>query len=312
MSPDLAPRAKIEALINAAAGTVLNQESESLESTLGAAFAKNGVEVSFRFLPGPKILEGAKEALEKVRRGEVAAVAVGGGDGTIRTVASVFADTGIPIGVLPLGTLNHFAKEVRIPGALDEAVQVIAAGHVATVDAGEVNGQLFVNNSSIGIYPYIVLDRERTTRIRGLQKWTALALGVLRVLRRFPVRRLNIIAEGRKERCRTPCVFVGNNEYALNFRAFGKRDRLDEGVLCLYVAKTQRPLALVWLAIRSLMGFLNATGDLETFKVTQAEIRSRTSRLPVALDGEVRIMHPPLRYRSRPQALHVFAPKEST
>jgi diacylglycerol kinase family enzyme len=306
----VSPPRKIEALINAAAGTVLHQDGGGLDAALAAAFEKSGLAAEIRFLPGPEILAGAKTALERARAGAIDAVVVGGGDGTIRTVAGVFAGTGMPFGVLPLGTLNHFAKEVRIPTALDEAVQVIAAGHIADVDAGEVNGQLFVNNSSIGIYPYIVLDRERTTRIRGWQKWSALALGVLRVLRRFPVRRLNIIAEGHRERCRTPCVFVGNNEYALNFRAFGKRDRLDEGVLCLYVAKTQRPLALVWLAIRALMGSLDAAEDLEKFKVSHAEIRSRTSRIPVALDGEVRILHPPLRYRTLPQALRVFAPEK--
>jgi diacylglycerol kinase family enzyme len=309
--PPASPPVRIEALINAAAGTVLNQDSGSLDEGLATAFEKSGLTASIRFLPGPEILEGAKAALEKAKAGEIDAVVVGGGDGTIRTVASVFADTGISIGVLPLGTLNHFAKEVGIPSVLEEAVQIIAAGHTAAVDAGEVNGHLFVNNSSIGIYPYIVLDRERSTRIRGLQKWTALALGVLRVLRRFPVRRLNILAKGHRERCRTPCVFVGNNEYALNFSAFGKRGRLDEGVLCLYVAKTQRPLALLWLAIRSLMGSLDAAEDLEKFKVSHAEIRSRTSRLPVALDGEVRIMHPPLHYRSRPGALRVFAPQKA-
>jgi diacylglycerol kinase family enzyme len=306
-----APPRKIEALINAAAGTVLHQESDTLDAALAAAFAAHGIAADIRFLPGDEIRDGAREALERVKRGEVDAVAVGGGDGTIRTVASVFAGSGMALGVLPLGTLNHFAKELNIPSALDEAVGIMARGHTAVVDAGEVNGQLFINNSSIGIYPYLVLDRERTTRIRGWEKWSALALGVLRVLRRFPVRRLNIIADGRRERCRTPCVFVGNNEYALNFRAFGKRDRLDEGLLCLYVAKSQRPLALFWLALRALFGTLDAAEDLETFKVAEAEIRSRTSRLPVALDGEVRIMQPPLRYRIRPKALRVFAPEDT-
>src|SRR5215218_7585967 len=81
------------------------------------------------------------------------AVVAGGGDGTVGSVAGALAGHGMPLGVLPLGTLNHFAYDLGIPFTLDGAIAVIAAGHVASIDVGEVNGHVFVNNSSIGLYP---------------------------------------------------------------------------------------------------------------------------------------------------------------
>ena len=84
---------------------------------------------------------------------------VGGGDGTLSAAASILAGTDTALGVLALGTLNHFARDLRIPLDLDGAIGVIAAGHHQTVDVGEVNGQVFINNSSIGIYPFFVAER---------------------------------------------------------------------------------------------------------------------------------------------------------
>ncbi|MBA3404030.1 MAG: diacylglycerol kinase family lipid kinase, partial [Gemmatimonadaceae bacterium] len=141
---------------------------------------------------------------------------IGGGDGSIRTVAGVHCWNDLPLGVIPLGTWNHFAKDLKIPLSVEEAVAVIAAGEIRAVDLGEVNGQIFINNSSIGIYPYLVLDRERRRRREGLSKWRAMIKAGLRAVRYFPIHRLAIRVEGRVEPCRSPCVFIGNNEYRLS------------------------------------------------------------------------------------------------
>jgi diacylglycerol kinase family enzyme len=256
---------------------------------------------------GDAIRTAAERARERAVAGAIDGVAVGGGDGTIRTVAGVLADSGVPLGLLPLGTLNHFARDLGIPPDLQGAVAAIARGRVQAVDVAEVNGEVFVNNSSIGIYPYMVLDRERRRSLHGLTKWTAMALAVFRTLRYLPLRRLAIRAGGRDEPSRTPCVFVGNNEYDLAAPALGRRARLDAGELCLYVAQAEGRLALLWLAVRAGLGILRETRDLRKLRVAAAEIAARTSRLPVALDGEVARLRPPLRYRIRPRALRVFA-----
>jgi diacylglycerol kinase family enzyme len=257
---------------------------------------------------GDRLRQAAEEAVASARAGALDAVVVGGGDGSVNTVAGVLAGTGIPLGVLPLGTLNHFAKDLGIPTALAGAVAVIGQANVRAVDAAEVNGRLFVNNSSIGIYPFMVVDRERRRRREGLGKWMATFYAALRSLAFFPLHRLAICGAGWTEPCRTPIVFVGNNEYALAPPAFGTRARVDRGELWLCVARPQSRLALLWLGLKSALGFLRQSRDLRTFTIGSAEIRSRRKRLMVAVDGEVGILRAPLRYSTRPGALRVFAP----
>ena len=115
---------------------------------------------------------------------------VGGGDGSIRAVAGVLADSDVPLGVVPLGTLNHFAKDLGIPLKVEDAAATIAAGRTRLVDLAEVNGETFINNSSIGIYPYMVIDRERRRAQHKLTKWMAMVPAFFRMLRHFPRRRL--------------------------------------------------------------------------------------------------------------------------
>ena len=106
---------------------------------------------------GRDIRPAAERAVKEGTAGLVAA----GGDGTVNTLAGVAVDAGVPLGVLPQGTLNHFAKDLGIPTDLDDALEVVLAGHTRRVDVGEVSGRIFVNNSSLGVYPRIVRLRER-------------------------------------------------------------------------------------------------------------------------------------------------------
>ena len=298
----------VVALVNETAGTVERQGPGAFPEALTSAFARHGVSARLEILPGAQIREAAERARDSALKGEIDAVVVGGGDGTISTVASALATTDIPLGVLPLGTLNHFAKDLGIPLDLDGAVEVICAGHARPVDVAEVNGQVFVNNSSIGIYPYMVLDRERRRSKHGQAKWIATFLAAFRTLRYLPRRRLSIRAEGWTEPCRTPCLFIGNNAYGLAAASLGKRERLDQGELCLYVARQGSRTALVLLALKSALGWIDEARDLRILNVTSAKIESRTSRLLVAMDGEVSVQRPPLHYRTRRGALRVFVP----
>lgn len=303
---------RVAVLLNRAAGIVIDCDGRTLGETIAAAFAQHGITATLEFLSGGELKESAWRAFQQSKKNEIDALVVGGGDGSVAAVAGVLADSGLPIGILPLGTFNHFAKDLRIPLQVEQAIDVIAAGQVRPVDLGEVNGESFVNNSSIGIYPYLVVDRERLREQRGMSKWRAMALAAWRTLRHFPLRRLHIRAGGLAERYHSPCVFVGNNEYCLTGRIAGKRERLDAGELCVYVAKQQSRLALFWLACRSLLGFLDQSHDLRALKAPNMEITSSTSRLLVALDGEVTMLRTPLRYRARPNALQVYAPQDDS
>ncbi|MGB6195357.1 MAG: diacylglycerol kinase family protein, partial [Methyloceanibacter sp.] len=140
-------------LLNAGAGTASHTGADGLLGDLEAALQALDVSADLEICSGPDLKRLAEAALARARSAEIDAVVVGGGDGSIRTVAGVLAQTGVPLGILPLGTLNHFAKDLGIPLHLKEAAEVIAKGEKRTVDLAEVNGETFINNSSIGIYP---------------------------------------------------------------------------------------------------------------------------------------------------------------
>ena len=298
-------RRRIVALLNTGAGT-----ANHVRDRLKRAFAAHGVDAELRVLTGAQLNGAARKALAAARRGEIDAVAVGGGDGSIRTVAGVFADSGVPLGVLPLGTMNHFAKDSGVPLDLEKAVEAIASGQIRVVDLAEVNGQVFINNSSIGMYPALVMAREQLRQRHRLAKWIAMGGAFFRLLRHFPRRRLRVSIAGQDAPYRTPCLLVGNNKYALELFAPKRRKRLDSGELWLYVVKPRTPLGFFVMVCRLCFGRGEHAHDIDTFETDAAEIEARASRLPVALDGEVEIMHTPLRYRSRPGALRVIVPRQ--
>jgi len=253
---------------------------------------------------GEQMIATARRALEEGAR----LVAAGGGDGTINAVASVMVDSGVPFGVLPLGTLNHFAKDLGIPLDLGEAVRNLATGRPAQVDVGDVNGRVFLNNSSLGLYPDIVRDREQQQRRLGRGKWPAAAWAALAALRRYPFLSMRVLVNGEKLARRTPFVFIGNNAYTMEGLSIGERARLDEGVLSLYVAQRPTRLGLLRFAFDALRGRLGEERDFDVLHAPEFDIETHKKRLLVATDGEVTAMTPPLRYRMRPGALTVLVP----
>jgi diacylglycerol kinase family enzyme len=300
---------RVAVLLNAGAGTLMGQDEGLFRDNLISVFADHGVSAEVEFLSGDDLLSGAERAVARARRGDIDAVVAGGGDGSIRTVASALAGTDVPLGVLALGTLNHFAKDLGLPLEIEDAARTIAAAHVRAIDVGAVNGNVFLNNSSIGVYPSLVVKRDRRRRASGESKWTAAILAGMQMMRRFPVHRLSILVNGEKDAVKTLCLFVGNNEYDFTLPSFGSRKRLDAGQLWLYVTRQRSRLALVWLALRSWFGLLSQARDFSAVATRCAEITSRKRRLLVALDGEVTIMHSPLVYESRPGALLVLVPQ---
>lgn len=296
------------ALMNGRAGAFSQRHAADIEKTLKASFSRHGLEVEIDFIDGEDLNEAVDRARSRAERGEIAAVVIGGGDGSVRIAASVLSGSGVPLGIVPLGTLNHFAKDLGIPLRIEDAVAAIARKRVRAVDLAEVNGETFINNSSIGIYPYMVIDREARRARHKLAKWMAAVPAFLRMMRHFPRRRLRISAAGFERPYRTPCLFVGNKEYAVELFTLRRRKRLNSGKLWLYVVKPREPLEFFWMVCRLCFGRLDQARDLDRFELAEAEVSAKTSRLPVALDGDVRILHTPLHYHSRPGALNVIVP----
>ena len=206
-------------ILNDKAGS--NDAAESKEPIARAADAR-GWDARILLCSGGSDLH----ALAQQARAAGGLVVAGGGDGSVAAVAAALVGTDVVLGVLPMGTLNHFAKDMGIPLALEKAVQTLFTGRVARVDVGEVNGRVFLNNSSIGFYPRIVREREREQR-EGYSKWRAFAQAAALIVRRSRTLHVELDdAHGRHQSYDTPFLFVGNNRYALAGFEIGTRAAL--------------------------------------------------------------------------------------
>lgn len=300
---DHRPRAKI--IVNSGSGPGGEENiHERLANVLAAAGIDGDISIA---KTGAEVAELASTAIS----GNFSLIVAGGGDGTVNAVAAKLVGTDKTLGVLPLGTLNHLAKDLNIPLDLEGAAQTLVAGRVAKIDVGEVNGRVFLNNSSIGLYPTIVRKREKLERL-GSGKWPAFIWAALAVFRRYPFLDVHVNADGREFARRTPFVFVGNNEYIMEQLNIGGRERIDQGKLSLYMASRTGRWGLIRLALRALLGHLREEKDFLAMQTREVRIQTRHKRIRVATDGEVDILETPLDYRVRPGELKVMVPREES
>jgi diacylglycerol kinase family enzyme len=248
--------------------------------------------------------DAARDALGRGARTLVAA----GGDGTVSAVASTLLDSEAILGVLPMGTLNHFARDLQIPLDIEGACSVIARGAIAKIDVGEVNGRAFVNNSGLGIYPKMVAWREEFQR-EGWARWAALFWAAVTALRGMPFLQLRLTAADTEAARLTPMIFIGNNEYEIEGVRAGTRRRLDAGRLFMYAVNARTPGRLIHLSLLALLGRLRQPQDFESLSVVEAWIETRRRWVKVSVDGEVARLETPLHYRTRPAALRVIVPQ---
>ena len=290
---------KTAILINRGGGSV--GERKLIERALKSA----GIDGRLRLLDGCDL----REAAEKAVGGGAKLVIAGGGDGTISCIAGALAGKKAKLGILPLGTLNHFARDLGIPLELDAAAKLIAGGKARSVDVAEINGRTFINNSAIGLYPLMVLDRESQQRRLGRSKRLAMIVASARALFRFHHRRLTLtVNDERTGRIDTPLLFVGNNDYRIDIGAPGTRERLDDGELCVFVLRKKSPAGLVMASIRALLNRSRPDDMVRLDGVKTLKVASSRRTLTISLDGETVAMKAPLEYKVRPKALKVIAP----
>jgi diacylglycerol kinase family enzyme len=234
-------------------------------------------------------------------------IVAGGGDGTVGAVAAYLVGTRTPLGVLPIGTLNHFARDIGVGRDVAAAARALAGGHTRLVDTAEVNGRLFLNNSSIGLYARIVQIRERHEGQLG--KGRALVDATLLTLRTAHPLPVRVTADGATATADTYLLFVGNNRYEVDLLHVGQRATLDAGELSVLVlAETRRRR----LAARFARAARDRPSRRGTFKGRMARevtvAPDGLDEIDVACDGEVVRMHTPLVYRIHPRALRVLVP----
>lgn len=247
-------------------------------------------------------------AIARERAGSGApALGMAGGDGSLGAVAGEALEHNVPFVCVPFGTRNHFARDLGLD--CDDPVSVLDAfrgGEERPVDVGMVDGRVFLNNVSLGLYASLVHDPGHDTKNR-------LAAALRMIPAAFGKSRrpldLTVEVEGRTERRSALVLLVANNDYALDaISDLGQRTRLDEGCLHAYVVEAVGSWRLVGLFARALSGRIGPTEGWVEWTSKRFEVAAKRHRVHVAIDGEPDVLTPPLVFEIRPRALGVLIP----
>jgi diacylglycerol kinase family enzyme len=296
---------RVLVILNPSAGTLAAlPNDESIAAQISQGFESAGSEADVRIVAGPDLAETARSAAGD----GFDAVIAGGGDGTLNTIANTLAGGPVAFAVLPLGTHNHFAKELGLPLDLDGAIRALAAGSMEDLDIGEVNGFVFLNFSALGLHPLVVKHREAQREARGRRKFLALFVALLSVLRRLPVLRVRLFFGDTVIRRTTPSVIVCNNAHQMRVFGVESVSQADRGVLNVYLARSTRWWGVVWLIIRAAFRSLQTAKKFESLALNDFTIETRSRHARVSIDGEVTDLQTPLHYRVRPGGLRIIRP----
>jgi YegS/Rv2252/BmrU family lipid kinase len=243
-------------------------------------------------------------ALKKTSAKDLAPLLIAvGGDGTVNLVASAALQHKKTLAVIPLGTFNHFAKDLGVPLELDKATKTALAGKERLVDVGQVNDQLFLNNSAIGFYPHLVAKRQSWQGKIG--KWLALVIASCTAVLKIKPYRLQLSIDGKVIHVKTRLLIVANNKYDLNNFGLAKRNKLDAGRLYVYVIKPHHLRGLVSVSLRLLFGKVT-NDDFDCYDAQTIQIMNKKARLYVGIDGESLHLKTPLTYTALPRSLAII------
>jgi diacylglycerol kinase family enzyme len=296
----------IPVLINAGGGTAASL-GDKLENQVRAAFDAAGLTIDLR------LLDGCDMQAAVAKRAHLPLVVVGGGDGTIGCAAGEVLKGEASLGILALGTRNHLARELGVPLDLGDAAKLIASGETRRIDVARVNDHLFINNASIGLYPAMVRVREEEQEAHRLPKWIAAVPASWSALKRLRHHRLRLRTPGVTREIATPMLFVGNNHYSLEAGRIGKRDALNDGLLSVFALASHSRAALIGFVLRAVIGRVRRREDFAAIgDVPELTVTGRSHDVDIALDGEVRRLTLPLKFRIEAGALRIVAPKAET
>ena len=281
-------------------------EGPAREQALGDALAAQGVEATIHSTRKGEEIGSLADRL--VREGARALVAAGG-DGTIAAVAGTCHAAGVPLGIIPLGTFNYFARSHAIPQDVDGAVAILKAAQTREISLAAINDQLFLNNASIGLYPAILDLREdiyaRYGRSRAMAYWS-----VIKALMALPLaQRLRLEVDGETRTVRTPLAFAAVSAYQLDEFGIEGADAVRKGKIALLLAKPEGRLALVRSAWRVARRKPRKDMDFDLITAENIVLRPPRRRPLVARDGEKSRMRAPLHVRRLDKPLTLFVPQ---
>ena len=295
-----ATQRRVDVVINHRSGTLDKQEiAERLEESLSARGIDVRVEIAHT---GADLIA----ACGRAAVGRADTVVAAGGDGTIAAVAATLVNTEKVLGVLPLGTFNYFARALGVPLQLEEAVDVVATGMPTSADVGEVNGRIFLNNSSVGLYPTVLQQREATYRQFGRSRFVSYLSVAFALAQPASLMNVQLAVDGIPFPRRTPLLFVGLNADQMESFSIPGKSCLDSHRLAVCVVRPLHTLQLWRLGVRAFFRGLHGSAELEVVCARELHVSLRPKRVRVALDGEVVTLQTPLHYRLKSAALRVL------
>ncbi|HEV7572294.1 MAG TPA: diacylglycerol kinase family protein [Thermoanaerobaculia bacterium] len=233
-----------------------------------------------------------------------------GGDGTINTVIQPLVNTDAILGVIPVGTYNHFAKDLGIPLAWRDALDVVVNGEIKPIDTARINDRFFVNNVSMGLYPELVARREE--KGRDYPRWKARLYAAYATLQKYPHVAVTLDTDNHHEVIRTHVLMISNNSYDLSRIGIeAPRRALEEGRLSVYWLPHVPRLALTSFVAHYLAGRVREAPGFRSFLTSRIKIQSSKHHLHLGIDGEVATMNTPLVITIVPQSLSAKVPRNA-
>ena len=284
-------------LLNPSSGVKLPPELEEAARDAGLEVVRLDADTDCAALVRSRMNEG--------RRLFVAA----GGDGTVNHVVQGLVNTEGVLGVIPVGTYNHFAIDLGIPTDWRAALEVALGGATKQVDVARANERFFINNISMGLYPELVSKRE--ARGRDYPRWKARLFAAYSTLRKFPHVAVTLESEHHQEAVRTHVLMISNNTYDLSRIGIqAPRNGLEEGRLSVYWLPHVPRVKLMSFIAHYLAGRVHTAPGFRSFRTARLKVQSPKNHLHVGIDGEVATLALPLLVTIVPQSLLVRVPRD--
>lgn len=293
------------AILNTDGGTFKTLDTDAFCRRIVELFAARGHELDCRPIAGRELERALDEAFADPRYDVVIA---GGGDGTISAAAKRAWESGKPFGLLPAGTMNLFARTLKIPLDLDEAAEALAAGHIGRSDIASANGRPFLHQFSIGFHREMVAQRNKQPFESRLGKIKASIVAALEVIRRPPSLPVRVRVDGRTLEERVSSLAVSNNPYGEGHMPYA--DDVNSGLLGIYYARPATAGANARMLADLTLGVWRNNPDIHELsgREVRLSLRGRKKRLKAVLDGELVEYNGPVEIKMHPGALPLIRP----
>ena len=275
---------KLIGFFNRDGGTFKTTDMAVYEQKAEQVFRDAGHDFEGMVVSGAEIIPAMERA---ARRDDIEGIVAGGGDGTVSAAASVAWKNGIALGVIPAGTMNLFARSLRLPLDIWQVLDVLASGEVDHVDIGSANGKPFIHQFSAGLHARMVRYRNAYTYRSRVGKMSASARAAFGVVLNPPEFDVEFEAGGIRERRRVSAISVSNNPFGANALLYA--DDLRGGELGFYTANPLRPLGVARLAVDMMRGRFRDNVDVIVMHTREVHLHFPKLRglANCVMDGEL-------------------------